>query len=169
MPLDDSEIGRVYSILKGQMENIVLIGMPGCGKSTVGRLLAEKCGRRFVDADEEIERAAKKSIPAIIAEDGENIFRAWETKILGELGKESGLVIATGGGCVTRAENYPLLHQNGRIFWLQRDLDRLPTDGRPLSIDLQAMYRVREPMYTRFADRVIDNNGAIENTLSQMR
>lgn len=170
-PLPNSEIDRVYGILKAQMENIVLIGMPGCGKSTIGRLLAEKCGKRFADADEEIEKAAEKPIPAIFAEDGEEVFRAWETRVLAELGKQSGLVIATGGGCVTKAENHRLLHQNGTIFWLQRDLDKLPTDGRPLSQSsaLESMYAAREPLYARFADHIIDNNGTIANTISQMR
>lgn len=168
-PLPDSDIDRVHRALQAQMENIILIGMPGCGKSTVGRLLAQETGKPFVDADDEIEKAAKKSIPAIFAEDGEEVFRAWETRILAELGKHSGLVIATGGGCVTRAENYPLLHQNGRIFWLQRDLSKLPTDGRPLSVDLEAMYQARKPLYARFADHIIDNNGTMERTISQMR
>lgn len=162
MSLPNGEIDRVYEILKEQMGNIVLIGMPGCGKSTVGRRLAHALGRRFVDTDEEIKKAAQKSIADIFAEDGEEMFRIWETRILAELGKQSGLVIATGGGCVTRAENYPLLHQNGSIYWLQRDIEKLPKEGRPLSIDLEAMYRVREPMYAAFADRVIDNNRSIE-------
>lgn len=167
-PLPDGEIDRVYRILKGQMENIILIGMPGCGKSTVGRLLAQRCGKRFVDTDEEIEKAAKKSIPAIFAEDGEAVFRAWESQVLAELGKQSGLVIATGGGCVTREENYPLLHQNGTIFWLQRDLDKLPTHGRPLSQSgsLEGMYAARAPLYARFADHIIDNNGSTEEAVA---
>ena len=163
--LPDSEIERVLGIMRKQMENIVLIGMPGCGKSTIGRLLARSCEKSFVDADEEIEKLANKSIPQIFAEDGEDAFRVWETKILSELGKQSCLVIATGGGCVTRAENYHLLHQNGTIYWLQRDIEKLPKDGRPLSIDLEAMYRVREPMYAAFADYVIDNNGSLEEVI----
>lgn len=161
-------IEEIHSILKAQMENIILIGMPGCGKTTVGRLLAQKIGKRFVDTDAEIEKMAKKNIPAIFAEDGEDTFRAYETKALEELGKQSGLVIATGGGCVTKEENYPLLHQNGTIIWLQRELHKLPTDGRPLSADLDAMYQVRHPLYAHFADRIIDNNGTIENTISQI-
>ena len=161
-------IEEIHSILKAQMENIILIGMPGCGKTTVGRLLAQKIGKHFVDTDAEIEKMAKKNIPAIFAEDGEDTFRAYETKVLEELGKQSGLVIATGGGCVTKEENYPLLHQNGAIIWLQRELHKLPTDGRPLSADLDAMYQVRHPLYALFADRIIDNNGTIENTISQI-
>ena len=165
--LPDTIIESVYNTLSDQMQNIVLIGMPGCGKSTVGKALAEKLGRTFVDADAEIVKLAGKSIPEIFAQDGEEVFRRFETQALSELGKKSCLVIATGGGCVTRERNYPLLHQNSRIFWLRRELDKLPTDGRPLSQanKLTDMYAVRKPMYERFADHVIDNNGTLENTL----
>lgn len=166
----DEKIAEIHSILKKQMENIILIGMPGCGKSTIGRLLAEKTGKLFVDADTEIEKLAKKSIPEILIRDGEEAFRVLETQVLAELGKQSGLVIATGGGCVTREENYPLLHQNGTIFWLQRDLEQLPTEGRPLSqcSDLAEMYAVRESMYRRFADHTIDNGDTPDKTAAQM-
>ena len=166
--IPDEKITQIHRLLCAQMENIILIGMPGCGKSTIGRLLAEETGRPFVDADAEIEKLAKKSIPQIFAEDGQDIFRAFETQVLAELGKQSGLVIATGGGCVTRAENYPLLHQNGRIIWLQRDLGKLPREGRPLSVDLEAMYRVRQPLYASFADFVIDNNGDPNTTVKTL-
>lgn len=168
--LDDSEIDRVYGILQEQMENIVLIGMPGCGKSTIGRLLAQKTGKIFVDADAEIEKLAKKSIPQIFAEDGEGAFRTLETQVLAELGKGSNLVIATGGGCVTREENYPLLHQNSTIFWLQRDVVKLPTEGRPLSQsnDLQVMYAARAPLYARFADYRINNNDTLEKAVAEI-
>ena len=164
--IPDSKIADVYRILQRQMENIVLIGMPGCGKSTVGKLVALRCGKEFVDADCEIEKIAGKSIPAIFAQDGEDAFRALETKVLQDLGMKSGLVIATGGGCVTRKENYSLLHQHGRIFCLQRDLEKLPTIGRPLSMVVppEELYRQRKPLYEAFADRSIDNNGAVEAT-----
>jgi shikimate dehydrogenase len=137
--------------------------MPGCGKSTVGRLVAAEMDRVFVDADTEIEKRAQKSIPRIFAEDGEAVFRMLETQVLAEFGKQSGLVIATGGGCVTRAENYPLLHQNGHIFWLQRDPGKLATDGRPLSVNLRDMYNARRPMYNFFADAWVDNNDSPED------
>ena len=168
--IEDGVIDSIHGKLSAQMQNIVLIGMPGCGKSTIGSLLAEKTGRRFVDADETIISLAGKPIPRIFAEDGEEIFRAWETKALEQLGKQSGLIIATGGGCVTRERNYPLLHQNGTIFWLQRNLDLLPTDGRPLSQSsrLSDMYAVRKPMYETFADHTIDNNSDSNQTANQI-
>lgn len=166
----DDVIHSIHAVLCRQMENIILIGMPGSGKSTIGRLLSEKTGHKFVDADEEIIRLAGRSIPEIFAQDGEDAFRDWETKALAELGKQSGLIIATGGGCVTKERNYPLLHQNGEIFWIRRDLSELPTDGRPLSQQgkLSEMYRIREPMYNAFKDRVIDNDGTPEDAVNRI-
>lgn len=167
----DSLIQEVYSKMRLQMENIILVGMPGCGKSTVGKLLAEKLGKQFVDADEELVKTFGKSIPDIFAEEGEAGFREKETQILRELGKKSGLVIATGGGCVTQERNYPLLHQNGTIFWLKRDIAALPTDGRPLSQSnkLEEMYSIRKPMYEAFADFSVDNNGGPEDSVRQIQ
>ncbi len=157
--INDDVIPAIHRNLRNQMENIVLIGMPGCGKSTVGRLLAEMTGKTFVDADGYLVKKAGRSIPEIFADVQELGFRALETEVLAELGKQSGLVIATGGGCVTREDNYPLLHQNGTIIWLQRDLALLPTEGRPLSqnTELAKMYAIRKPMYEYFADHSIDN------------
>ena len=168
--LPDSCIEKIHGILSRQMKNVVLIGMPGCGKSTIGNLLARKLGRKFVDADEEIIQLAGKSIPEIFAQDGEEIFREWETMALEHLGKQSGLVIATGGGCVTRQRNYPELHQNGSIVWLERDLSLLPTDGRPLSQSnrLEEMYAVRKPMYEAFADVRVANTGSPEDTVTEI-
>ena len=158
--ISDAVIPKIHHILKNQMENIVLIGMPGSGKSTIGAILAEKTGKTLIDADAYLVEKAGRSIPDIFAIDGEVSFRAMETEVLAELGKCSGLIIATGGGCVTQNRNYDLLHQNGTIFCLNRNLDLLPTDGRPLSqtTKLTEMYRVRKPMYDRFADHHIDNN-----------
>ena len=168
VPLPEEKAEDVHRILRRQMENMILIGMPGCGKSTVGRLIAEEMGKTFVDTDAEIEKIAKKSIPRIFAEDGEAVFRSLETQVLAELGKQSGLVIATGGGCVTQEGNYPLLHQNGTVLWLQRDTDKLPIKGRPLSLNLKEMLRLRQPMYERFADGIIDNSGLPQETVAKI-
>ena len=158
--IDPGKIRSIWQELRREMENVILVGMPGCGKSTVGRKLAQRLGREFQDADRRIAEKAGCTIPEIFAREGEAGFRARETEVLAELGKRSGLVIATGGGCVTRQENEPLLHQNGTVYFLERDLGKLPKDGRPLSQrnDLKAMYETREPLYRRFADRTIDNN-----------
>ncbi len=168
--LDDAVIASIYRRLSAQMQNIVLIGMPGCGKSTIGALLARELGRELADADGEVVTLAGKSIPEIFAQEGEGAFRALETQALARLGQRSGLILATGGGCVTRPENYPLLHQNGRIFWLQRSIDLLPTDGRPLSQSqrLSRMYADRAALYQSFADCVVDNNGPAEETVRQI-
>lgn len=168
--ISDEVIEKIYRELSHQMKNIVLIGMPGCGKSTIGTLLAEKLGRTLADADEKIISLAGKSIPEIFAQDGEPTFRDWETKALTELGKQSGLVIATGGGCVTQKRNYPLLHQNGYLVWLERDCSVLPTDGRPLSQanDLRKMYAARKPLYEAFADIRVENAGTPEETVQHI-
>lgn len=158
--LPDDLIETVYHSMQMQMENLILIGMPGCGKSTIGELLAKELGKPFLDADRCLEEYFSNSIPTIFSEEGESGFRKKETFILEQLGKKSGLIIATGGGCVTKEENYPLLHQNGRIFWIRRDLDLLPTDGRPLSQanKLSTLFEQRKSLYEAFADETADNN-----------
>ena len=165
--LPDGEIARITKLLSDSMQNIVLVGMPGCGKTTVGALLAERLHRPLLEADAELVKTAGMSIPAIFENESEPGFRRRETATLSELGKKSGAVISTGGGCVTRPENYPLLHQNGTIIWLRRDLKKLAREGRPLSLgaDLAAMYAVREPLYARFADFTVDNTGTPEETV----
>lgn len=168
--IPDSRIDGIHHTLRLEMENIVLIGMPGCGKTTIGRLLAEKTGKRFVDADEALEARVNRKITDIIPQEGEAAFRQMESDTLSELGRQSGLVIATGGGCVTQQRNYTLLHQNGTILWLTRALAKLPTDGRPLSQagKLSEMYEKRRPLYDRFADAVVSNDGPVEQTLAEI-
>lgn len=168
--ISDNKIADIHRILQKQMENLVLVGMPGCGKSTIGSLLANLLNKKFVDADEVVAKQAGMTIPEIFATSGEKGFRDLETRVLSELGKESGMVIATGGGCVTRQENYPFLHQNGRILWIRRDIEKLPVNGRPLSqrSNLEEMYRIRRPHYEAFADYSVDNDGSQEETVAQI-
>jgi shikimate dehydrogenase len=167
--ISEERLAEIYRTVKAQMENIVLIGMPGCGKTTVGKALADKLGRQFFDADAEIAKKANMSIPEIFAKEGEEGFRSREIKVLSELGKQSGLVIATGGGCVKFSINHSFLHQNGRIFWLKRDISQLPTDGRPLSQkgNLEEMYRIRKPLYESFADVIIESE-TVEQAVQQI-
>ena len=165
--LDDSKIAEIHCKLQQQMINTVLIGMPGCGKSTIGKELARRLHKQFVDADAVIVREAGMSIPEIFNEVGESGFREIESKVLADLGKQSNLVIATGGGCITRTENYRSLHQNGRILWIERDVSSLPTEGRPLSHRgrLNEMYRIRRPLYEAFADARYQNNTSVQDII----
>ena len=152
------------------MENLILIGMPGCGKTTVGAALARATGKMFWDADREAEKVIGMSIPRLFQQKGEAAFRACETAVLEQLGKQSGLVLATGGGCVTREENLPLLRQNGRVIWLRRSLDKLPTEGRPLSrhAGVQALYDARASLYRHFSDFEVSNDGSVEETVNEI-
>ena len=171
LQIPDDVIGEIYASLQRQMQNIILIGMPGSGKTTIGTRLAEQLGKQFVDADAELVKRAGRTISDIFATDGEAAFRTLETQVLADLGQKSALVIATGGGCVTQAQNSPLLHQNGKIFCLTRDLHKLPTDNRPLSqaCKLEDMYRIRKPLYDAFADHVIANNDDPITAAEQIR
>lgn len=167
--IPDNTIDTIYRMLRKQMENIVLIGMPGCGKTTIGRRLSSLLNKRFIDIDDEIVQQSGLTIPQIFAQVGESGFRKLETDVLSQFCKESNCVIATGGGCVTRAENYSVLRQNGRIYWIKRKVHLLPTDGRPLSQtnSLEKLYATRKPMYDSFSDFQIDNEN-IDEAISKI-
>ena len=170
LQIADDEVRAVTESIARDTENIILVGMPGCGKSTLGRLIAERLGRRFVDCDAEIVAAVGKPIPQIFAEEGEEGFRAHETAVLAEIARESALVIATGGGVVTRERNYPLMHQNGRVLFLDIAPDDLPTDGRPLSKQRSpaALYAERLPLYRQAADRIIPITRDIDENMTKI-
>lgn len=156
--IDDGEIVRIYRTLSGKMQNIVLIGMPGCGKSVTARALREVTGREVVDTDDLITELHGRTPAQIITEDGEAAFRVLEREVIENVGKMSGKIIATGGGVVTRPENYAPLHQQGTIFWLKRRVSELPTHNRPLSAGKTPakLYEEREPLYRAFSDAVVD-------------
>ncbi|MBR1822128.1 MAG: AAA family ATPase [Clostridia bacterium] len=159
--IPESETERIYGLLRSEALNLILVGMPGSGKSTIGRALAEQLNRPFVDCDAEIVRRAGKSIPDIFAQDGETAFRALESRVVADLCKEKGQVVATGGGAVLRADNVQAMRQNGVVLLLERALDALSMDGRPLSTSqeaLKGMWAAREPKYRAAADAAIDNN-----------
>ncbi len=164
-PIPKEKIAEITALLEKETRNIVLVGMPGCGKTKKGRLVAEKLHREFVDADIYLAEKLGRTPAEIITADGEEAFRKAETQVLAELGAKSGLVIATGGGCVTREENYDLLHQNGLIVWVQRPIEDLPTNGRPISQTnpLEQLYAARKPLYERFADVTVDVCTSVED------
>ena len=169
-PVDTAQIERIVRSFAAESANVVLIGMPGCGKSTVGAALARLSGKTFVDTDALIVQKAGKSIPEIFAAEGEAHFRALEHEVICEVGTAHGQIIATGGGAVTREENLYPLRQNASVVWLTRPLQDLPCDGRPLSQanKLADMYRIREPLYRAFADVEIPNNGTPEKVAARI-
>lgn len=166
--IPDSEIDRIERVLSHQMQNIVIIGMPGSGKTAVSTMLAERLGRKIFDTDTIVSEKAGMTIPEIFAAQGEAGFRKLETEATAEVGKLSGNIISTGGGVVTVADNYELLHQNGVIVWIERDTNKLASDGRRISLssDLNELYAARLPLYERFADIKADNNGDINDTVN---
>ena len=150
------EIEKVISSVQAEMANIVLIGMPGCGKSTVGRKLAKRLNREVIDVDALIVEREGRTIPEIFAENGEDYFRQLETEAAKLAGQRSGVIIACGGGLPTREDNHFPMLQNGRIYYLNRDLDKLATAGRPLSAnrsDLPEMFARRHHIYKALCHR----------------
>ena len=162
--VDDRICENITKVLFKQMCNIVLIGMAGCGKSTIGKMLSERLNKDFIDTDEMIENAENKPIPEIIERFGEDFFRCAENLAVNIAGKEKSRIIATGGGVITRPENYMPLKQNGIIVFINRDADRLDTRGRPLSqlYGVKPLYEKRMPLYRQFADIEVDGNGTPE-------
>ena len=152
---------RIIKSMKQQMGNIVLIGMPGTGKSLIGKLLAELTGKTLQDTDAKIEEEAKMTIPEIFEKEGEAGFRDREAAICKKLGKERNLIIATGGGAILRPENVDALRQNGTLVHITRSIDKLPTRGRPLSKNIETLKKMeaqRMPLYKSAADIIFRNN-----------
>ncbi len=168
---EDGAIERIVRDITQKTKNVILIGMPSCGKSTVGKLLAETLCRPFYDADDEFTSMHGITPADAITTLGENRFREMEHEVILSLGKESGAVIACGGGVVTREENYRPLHQNGIIVYLRRELSKLVTGGRPLSqkTSPEALYMARKSSYERFADLCVDSTEVPEHTAEVIR
>ncbi len=165
---------RVFDEIAREKENIVLCGMPGCGKSTVGAILAEQTDRKFLDLDALIVEAAQRPIPVIFEQEGESGFRDWETRVLKEkLAQENGLVIALGGGAILRDENVDALRRNGRLYFIDRPLqDLIPTGDRPLSSNNEALRKRFEERYFRYCDTAdcrIEVKGDAESVARDIR
>lgn len=157
----DSVIPTASQRLRRQLANVSLIGMPGCGKSTIGAALAKRLGKTFVDLDEEIERRTGNNIPDIFAREGEEAFRRYEADTLADIAKRTGQIIACGGGVIKNPANVRALRQNGSVLWVQRPLGKLATGGRPLSqggAALKQLQAERTPLYQAAADAILDNS-----------
>lgn len=167
--IEPSETDRVLDAIVAMKQNIVLIGMPGSGKSSVGRRLEAELGWKFVDTDEVIKKQNGMSPGEIISELGEAEFRKCETQALADVAKKNGQIIATGGGIVTVPENLDIIRQNSVTVFLYRDIDKLPTDGRPLSKSRspEVLWEQRKDLYYEWSDFVVENvegNDSIEKT-----
>ncbi len=168
--IDDSKIEETIKLIERKTVNVMLIGMPGSGKTTIGKIIAKKLGREFTDTDELISNCGV-SPAEIIKTQGEEAFRCEETKVLFECSKQSGLVISTGGGIVTVPQNLDLCRQNSFVVFLKRDLDKLETEGRPLSQGedaLKMLYKKRLPLYESFCDIAVENGSSPEKTADEI-
>ncbi|MBR6742521.1 MAG: hypothetical protein IKM09_03655 [Clostridia bacterium] len=156
--IDKADCEQLLSRFIADKTNIVLVGMPGSGKSTVGEIIAKTLSREFIDCDAEIEKKHGMSCAEIIENHGEKRFRELESEVIREVGALTGAVIATGGGAVTVCENKDALRQNARIYFLNRDINALPTDNRPLSkkCGVAELYKKRLPLYLDFADFTVE-------------
>ena len=163
-------VPEVSRRLQRELANVSLIGMPGCGKSSIGAALSKRLGKAFVDLDEEIERRTGCNIPDIFAREGEEAFRRYEAETLAEVSKRTGQVIACGGGVIKTAANVHALRQNGTVLWVQRALDKLATGGRPLSrggAALKQLQTERTPLYRAAADAVLDNSASLDRVVQE--
>jgi len=160
---------KIYEALFRSQTTVFLIGMPGCGKTTIGKTLAKATGREFIDTDLEITKNEGRKPSEIITECGVDEFRKIETENLRGVASKCGAVIATGGGIVTREENLRIMRQNGVIVFLERDISELATADRPLSAGgVDKLWAERERMYRRFADATYRVRG-INDTVSSIK
>lgn len=169
--ISDDEIERVLSIMEKESKNIILVGMPGCGKSTVAKILGEKLNRNVIDTDELIVEKTNRTIPDIIEKDGEETFRKIESECAFLAGQKLSNIIATGGGIIKRKENFLSLRQNGFVVFLERKLENLSLEGRPLSKDfetLKIMYNERYTPYNEIKDVTICVKNCAEDTANEI-
>lgn len=168
--IEDSAVIALTERIKKDMQNIVFVGMPGCGKTTLGKAVANALNRPFIDCDDEFQKEAGMRAGDFITAHGEEAFRQCETAILARISKESGNVISTGGGVVTREENLPLLRQNSTVIFLDAAPDNLPTAGRPLSVahTPSELYRRRLPLYRAAANITVSITRDIDENLKKL-
>lgn len=169
--ISNEQIGIIEQKMRKELTNLVLIGMPGSGKTTLAAACAESMGREVVEIDDIIIQKAGMSVPDIFAKHGEAYFRALESETVAEVGKRTGLVISTGGGAVLKEENVAAMRQNGLVVRLDRPLELLSTDGRPLSKGIEALRKMKEqraPIYKRSSDFTVENNRDIQQAKARI-
>lgn len=171
--IDASSVDSIVGEIKSQTLNLVLVGMPGCGKSSLGSLLAEALNRPLIDCDAEIVKRAGMPIPEVFAQFGEPHFRDIESQVIEDVCKGSGCIIATGGGAILRHENVRAMKQNGRVCFIRRNVDELPRDGRPLSSASEdavaKLWAQRKDQYHAAADFIIDNDASLEAVANRIQ
>ena len=168
--VDDTRIDEITRSIRRDTLNVTLVGMPGVGKTTIGKKVAAALGREFIDTDDVIVERAGRSIPEIFASDGEKAFRALESEVIADVTKRSGLVIATGGGAPTIGANVNPIRQNSVVFFLKRELSALSKDGRPISQsrDLGELFAERLPKYRAVADFEVECGSAVEENCGKI-
>ena len=173
LQIPKSDIQKVYADILNEKKNIVLIGMPSSGKSTVGKLLANSLNKQFIDTDSEIVKLTRMEIPEIFKEYGEAHFRELESLVIANVSLKQNAVIATGGGAVLNPRNIELLKENGFLVFLDRSVENLiTTDDRPLSSTIEALterYNERYDIYCSSADLIIDANGSVEENVNKVK
>ncbi|WP_426350744.1 shikimate kinase [Alloiococcus sp. CFN-8] len=169
--INDNKVEAIIKKLSKEKENIVLVGMPGSGKSTIGAALAKATGKELIETDLLVEEHEGKTIPEIFEEKGEAYFREVEKAMVASAGKRSGAIISTGGGVILNKENLDPLRQNGQIYFIQRPIESLSRDGRPLSKSTEAlkdMYKIRLPLYKSFSNTVVNNYTTITEAAEEI-
>lgn len=169
--INDNVIEEIYNKLLNRFVNYTLIGMPGCGKSTIGKEIAKLLQKEFVDVDDEIVKVAGKTIPEIFEQEGEKSFRQRESEVIKTVTKERNRVISFGGGAVLNPENVISAKRNGKVVYIKRNLDELATDGRPLSKsadEIKRLFEIRSPLYEKYADIVVENVGSIDEVAKKI-
>lgn len=171
-PIENSRAKEIFNAILEKKENVVLIGMPSCGKSTVGKLISKYTGKELIDCDAEIEKLENRAISDIFAENGEEYFRNVESQIIKEIALKTGCVISTGGGAILKSENIKNLRKNGKIYFLDRPLQKLfPTSDRPTANNeekIRELFNARYPIYKKVADKIIDANQSAEKVAKEI-
>lgn len=169
--LEDALIEKAVATVNKQTRNIVFIGMPGSGKSSIGRIIAQKLGKRFIDTDELVREMTGRAPSDIIKTDGEPVFREIERQAAIEAGKQTSAVIATGGGIILDERNIDSLRQNGFLIFLDRSIEKLEIRNRPLSSGMDALkklYEIRYSLYKKYADMTVDSNTTLQETAEKI-